>query len=332
MPHRASLVTGRVHTAPSSHRGWLVTAFLSLAALTPSLRAQTTAPAAVPALRAVASFSILGDLVRQVGGERVAVDVLVGPGSDAHVFQPTPAQARQVGQAQVVFSNGLGFEGWMTRLLKTAAYRGQQVVVSQGIQPLSAGEPAHGHGHGHAHGQGHGAPDPHAWQAVPNVMAYVGNIAKGLCTADAAGCDRYKARAAAYTEQLRSLDAEIKAAWASVPAAQRKVITSHDAFGYYAKAYGVAFLAPQGLSTESEASAKGVAQLVRQIRKEHIKALFVESISDPRLIEQIGRETGVKPAGELHADSLSGPQGPAPDYIAMMRANTAALTRAVQGH
>lgn len=279
----------------STRRGWLGLAGLSLALLAPSLQAQTTPPAAGPAVRAVASFSILGDLVRQVGGDRVAVDVLVGPGSDAHVFQPTPTQARQVSQAQVVFSNGLGFEGWMARLLKTAGYQGQQVVVSQGIQPLAAGE--HAHGHGHSHGHSHGAPDPHAWQSVTHTMAYVGNIAKGLCTADAAGCDAYKANAAAYTEQLRALDAEIQAAWATIPAAQRKVITSHDAFGYYAKAYRVRFLAPQGLSTESEASARGVAQLVRQIRQENIKALFVESLSDPRLIEQIGRETGVKPSG-----------------------------------
>jgi zinc/manganese transport system substrate-binding protein len=278
-------------------------------------------------IQAVASFSILGDLVRQVGGDRVQVHVLVGPGSDAHVFQPTPAQARLVGQAQVVFSNGLGFEGWMSRLLKTANYRGQQVEVSQGIKPLKDA----GHGHGHHHGHSHGAADPHAWQSVSNVMAYVGNIAKGLCEADAAGCDTYKANAATYNEQLKTLDADIKTAWAAIPAAQRKVITSHDAFGYYAQAYGVKFLAAQGVSTESEASAKGVAQLVRQIKKENIKALFVESISDPRLIAQIGRETGVKPAGELFSDSLSDAQGSAPTYVAMMRANTTALTQAVKG-
>jgi zinc/manganese transport system substrate-binding protein len=163
------------------------------------------------------------------------------------------------------------------------------------------------------------------------VITYVDNIAKGLCEADAARCDAYRRNAAAYTVQLQALDAEIASAWAAIPAAQRKVITSHDAFGYYAKAYGVTFLAPQGMSTDSEASAKGVGQLVRQIKKQHIKALFVESISDPRLIEQIGRETGVKPAGELFSDSLSAAQGPAANYLAMMRANTAALTQAVKG-
>lgn len=287
---------------------------------------------AQPPIKAVASFSILGDLVRQVGGQRVALDVLVGPGSDAHVFQSTPAQARLVGQAQVVFSVGLGFEGWMGRLLKTAGYKGQQVVVSQGIEPLKELVHAeHKAGHKHKHGHSHGETDPHAWQSVDNAKVFVKNIADGLCKADAAGCDDYRRNASAYTAQLDALDAEIRAAWQPFAAEQRKVITSHDAFGYYARAYGVKFLAPQGVSTESEASAKGVAQLVRQIKQEQIKALFVESISDPRLIEQIGRETGVKPAGELFSDSLSEPGGRADTYLQLMRHNTQALVLAVQG-
>jgi zinc/manganese transport system substrate-binding protein len=227
-----------------------------------------------------------------------------------------------VAQAQVLFSNGLGFEGWMSRLLKTAGYKGRQVVVSQGIAPLKEA------GHG---GHSHGGVDPHAWQNPRHVITYVDNIAKGLCEADAPRCDAYRRNAAAYTVQLQALDTEIASAWTTIPAAQRKVITSHDAFGYYAKAYGVTFLAAQGMSTDSEASAKGVGQLVRQIKKENIKALFVESISDPRLIEQLGRETGVKPAGELFSDSLSDANGAAATYLAMMRANTAALTQAVKG-
>lgn len=291
---------------------------LSLSALSPTTWAQTP-------IQAVASFSILGDLVRQVGGDRVSVNVLVGPGSDAHVFQPTPTQARQVSQAQVVFSNGLGFEGWMSRLLKTANYRGQQVVVSQGVKPL----PSAGDGHGHDHG--HGAPDPHAWQNVSNTVVYVNNIAQGLCAADAAGCNTYQANAAAYSAELKALDADIRTQWAAIPAAQRKVITSHDAFGYYAQAYGVKLLAAQGVSTDSEASAKGVAQLVRQIKKENIQALFVESISDPRLIAQIARETGTQPSGALYSDSLSPADGNASSYIAMMRFNTTALVQAVRG-
>lgn len=304
---------------------------LATAAHSPALLAQTPAP-----VKAVASFSVLGDLVRQVGGDRVAVDVLVGPGSDAHVFQPTPSQARLVGQAQIVFSNGLGFEGWMNRLLNTASYKGRHVVVSRGIKPIQAEEDHDGHQPGEKQGHHHGhqldGADPHAWQSVPNAMLYVGHIAKGLCAADAAGCNTYQKNATAYTYQLKALDADIKTAWATIPPAQRKVITSHDAFAYYAKAYGVKFLAPQGVNTDSEASAKGVAQLVRQIKKEKIKALFVESISDPRLIAQIGRETGVKPSGELFSDSLSDAQGQAAGYVAMMRTNTTALTQAILGH
>lgn len=300
-------------------------------AFQPLTHAQSSAP-----VKAVASFSILGDLVRQVGGDRVQVDVLVGPGADAHVFQPSPSHAKQVALAQVVFANGLGFEGWMQRLLDTAGYKGKPVVVSQGIKPLQAEENGHDH-HDHKeekhehHGHDHGDTDPHAWQSVPNVITYVANIARGLCAADAAGCETYQKNAGTYTNQLRALDAEIKATWAAIPAAQRKLITSHDAFGYYARAYGVKFLAPQGVSTDSEASAKGVAQLVRQIKKEKIKALFVESISDPRLIEQIGRETGVKPAGELFSDALSDASGPAGTYVAMMRTNTQAMAQAIRG-
>lgn len=282
------------------------------------------AGAAEPALRAVASFSILGDLVRQVGGERVAVEVLVGPGSDAHVYSPKPAQAKQVGQAQLVLSNGMGFDGWMARLLKSAGFKGRHVVASAGIQPLKGAADEHGHGHAHA------AADPHVWQDVGRVQAYVKNIAQGLCAVDAAGCDSYRSNAAAYGQQLDALDQEIRRAWSAIPAQQRLVISSHDAFGYYASAYGVRFLAPQGVSTDSEASAQGVARLVRQIRQEKASALFVESIADPRLIEQIARETGLKASSEgLYSDSLA-PQGEAASYLGMMRYNTRVLIAAIQ--
>ena len=302
-------------------------AALGVLAFSPLSQAQTGAP-----VKAVASFSILGDLVKQVGGERVNVEVLVGPGADAHVFQPSPSHAKLVGQAQVVFANGLGFEGWMSRLLETAGYKGKPVLVSQGVKTLQAEEDDHEDHKADSHGHhDHGDADPHAWQSVSNTVTYVANIAQGLCAADAAGCESYKKNAAAYTEQLKALDTEIRTAWTSIPAPQRQLITSHDAFGYYAKAYGVKFLAPQGVNTDSEASAKGVAQLVRQIRKEKIKALFVENISDPRLIDQIGRETGVKPAGELYSDSLTDASGPAASYVAMMRFNTRAMVGAIQG-
>lgn len=279
-------------------------------------------------LPVVASFSILGDVVSQVGGDRVAVSVLVGPGSDAHVLQPTPAQARLVAQARVVVSHGLGFEGWMPRLMRSAGFKGRELRVGEGPgarAPLKPPPGAQHHGHHHHHDV-----DPHTWQDVASVLQWVPRIAAVLCEADAAGCTEHQRRAAAYAERLRTLDAEIRAAWATVPAAERKLISSHDAFGYYAAAYGVRFLSPQGLSTEAEASARGVAQLVRQIRAEGIRALFVESIADPRLIEQIGRETGLKPAGRLYSDSLSAPDGPAATYEALMRHNTRLMVEALR--
>lgn len=306
-----------------ARRRWLGCA--TLLGLAPLLPALAQAQAAADPLPVVASFSILGDLVRQVGGERVRVDVLVGPGADSHVFQPTPTQARRLGQAKVVFSNGLGFEGWMSRLIQSANYRGLQVVASEGIRPLQDSHGKHAQDkkdHGHA--------DPHAWQDVRNVVRYVATIAQGLCQADPAGCTAYQRNAGAYRQELEGLDAEIRAQWAAIPPAQRRVITSHDAFAYYRQAYDVRFLAAQGVSTESEASAKGVGQLVRQIQREKTRALFVESIADTRLIDQIARETGVKASGKLFSDSLSPPGGPADSYLAMMRYNTRALVRAIQ--
>ena len=279
-------------------------------------------------VKAVATFSILGDLVRQVGGDRVELTVLVGPGADTHVFQPSPSQARTVRQAQVLFSNGLGYETWLRRLMQASQFKGRDVVVSRGIKPIQNAEQ---HGHSHGHGHAHDEADPHAWQDVANVKRYVANIADALCEADSDGCAAYQRNAKAYQAELDLLDTEIRDAWRSVPVDQRQVITSHDAFAYYGQAYQVRFLAAQGANTGAEASVKGVARLVRQIKAEKIKALFIESISDPRLIDQIGRETGVKPAGALYSDSLTDSKGPAPSYLALMRQNTKALVRAVQG-
>jgi len=297
----------------------LLVALLSVVTLhTTTAGAQTNAPQ----VKAVATFSILGDVVRQVGGDRVDVFTLAGPGEDAHVFTPSPSHARTVADAAVVFSNGLGFEGWMTRLIRSSGYKGLHTVVSQGVEAMKENR-KHGHGHSHGHH------DPHAWQNPKNVMLYVGNITKGLCEVDAQGCDSYQANARAYTERLRELDREVHAAWNGVAAGRRKVITSHDAFAYYGQAYGVQFLSPQGVSTEAEASARGVARLIRQIKAENIRALFVENISDPRLIEQIARETGIQSSGVLFSDSLSDERGPAATYIDMVRHNTAALIDAI---
>jgi zinc/manganese transport system substrate-binding protein len=283
-------------------------------------------------VKVVATFSILGDFVRQVGGDRVQLSVLVEAGNDAHVFQPGPALARTVSQAQLVVSNGLGYESWVARLLQSAGFKGRHLMASDGIRPLTSA-PAGGHDHGHAHGKAHahGETDPHAWQSVKHAQRYVMNIAQALCQVDAPGCDTYQRNAKDYTAELARLDADIAAAWAAIPVPQRKVITSHDAFAYYAKDHQVRFLAAQGTSTDAQASARGVARLVRQIKAENIKALFVENIADARLIEQIGRETGVRPSGSLYSDSLSAPDGAAPNYVALMRHNTRALTAAIQG-
>lgn len=274
-------------------------------------------------VKAVASFSILGDMVRNVGGSRVAVTTLVGPDGDAHVFQPTPGDARAVAEAKVVFVNGLGLEGWMERLAQSAAYKGAVVVASSGIQPQTMEEEE----------EGKKAPkrviDPHAWQDLRNALVYADNIAEGLAKADPAGEPAYKANAAAYKKQLIELDAWVRAEIGAVPKPKRKVITSHDAFGYFGSAYGVTFLAPVGISTDAEPSAKEVASLIRQIRKEKTKALFVENITNRKMIEQIGKETGVKLGGALFSDALSPPGGPGDSYIKMFRNNLPLLKAAM---
>ncbi len=280
----------------------------------------------------VATFTIVGDLVRNVGGERVSVTTLVGPGGDAHVFQPTPADAAAIKRAKVVFENGLGFEGWLERLIKSSGYSGPRVALTEKITPLYR-EPDqdHGHHHGHHHRDSLGAIDPHAWQSLANGVLYVEAIKEGLCAADAAGCPIYEKNAAAYIAKLQALDEETNARFASVPESKRKLITSHDAFSYFAERYNLEILSPEGMTTETEASAHDVAKLIRQIRKHNIVALFVENVSDPRLIKQIARETGLKPSGRLYSDALSAAGGPADSYLSMMRHNAFAVADALDG-
>lgn len=269
----------------------------------------------------VTSFSILGDLVTQIAGPDATVKTLVGPDGDAHVYQPTPGDAKAVAAAKLVFMNGLGFEGWMNRLLKSSGTKATAVTVTTGIQPRAADKDAHGHTHGNI--------DPHAWQNVAHVQVMVTNIAAALAAADPSRAEGYKSRAAAYQANLTALDTDIRRQIGALTPAQRRVITSHDAFGYYGAAYGVTFLAPQGMNTESEASAKDVAKLITQMRKQKIKAVFVENISDPRLTEQLAKEAGAKVGGELYSDALSPAGGPATNYLDLMRANTKALVAAM---
>lgn len=285
-------------------------------------------------LKVVASFSILSDMVAHIGGDRVALTTLVGPDGDAHVYQPTPADARAVAAADLVIVNGLGFEGWIDRLIAASGYKGPVAVASDGIAMLKIEEdPEHGEGEAHdeGHGHDHGDIDPHAWQSLPAARVYVANIALALSAADPAGAPAYAAARDVYLSEIATLEAEIAAAVAALPPARRVVVTSHDAFGYFARDHGLEFLAPRGVSTEAEASAQDVAALITQIRERQIPAIFVETIADPRLLQQIERETGARIGGALYSDALSGPDGPAPTYLDMMRHNVRMLTEALTG-
>ena len=272
-------------------------------------------------VKAVATFSILGDLVRQVGGERVEVTTLVGPNGDAHVYSPTPADGRRLADARVIFTNGLNFEGWIDRLIKSSGAKAPKVEASRGVKPLEDRE--HGHGHGH------GSLDPHAWQSIGNAKISVANIRDALTAADPAGKAAYEANAADYLSKLDALDAEVKALVARIPADRRKLITSHDAFRYFEAAYGIDFVSPQGVSTESEASAKDVARIIQQIRREKAAAVFLENVTDQRLARRIAEETGAKIGGTLYSDALSDASGPASTYIDMLRHNARTIAQAL---
>jgi zinc/manganese transport system substrate-binding protein len=289
-----------------------------------------SAPAAAQdRIDVVASFSILGDLTRNVGGDRVDLTTLVGPGGDAHVYTPTPADARKVAAAKLVIVNGLGFEGWLSRLVKSSGGKANIVEASKGITARDADAGGHAHAHSHAAGKGKSEADPHAWQSVANVRIYVGNIRDALIAADPAGDATYRANAAAYLQKLDALERDVRAAVDSIPAARRRVISTHDAFAYFADAYAIAFISPQGVSTESEASARDVAAIIRQIRAEKIPAVFLENVSDPRLMRRIASETGARIGGTLYSDSLTRENGDAPTYIDMVRHNIRALTGAL---
>jgi zinc/manganese transport system substrate-binding protein len=356
------------------------------------------APAPVGAaepVRVVATFSILGDMVERIGGEHVSVVTLVGPNGDAHVYQPTPADARAVSEADLLVVNGLAFEGWLDRLVDASDFSGVRVVATAGIDPIPAdaghahdeghghdhgedhaenhdhghdhdhdhGEDhghdhdhdhAHDHDHGHgddhdhghddhgndhahaddhdadaSHGHHHGAFDPHAWQSLPNAGQYVDTIAEALAAADPANADSYEANRTAYRAEIASVDQDIRNMIAGLPDDRRTVVTSHDAFQYFGREYGLTFLAPQGVSTEAEASARDVARLIEQIRAENVPAVFVENITDPRLLERIADETGVTIGGTLYPGALSEPDGPAPTYLDMMRHNARTLAAAL---
>ncbi len=282
--------------------------------------------AALPAgaqdkLRIVASFSILGDFARAVGGDGVEVATLVGPDQDAHVFEPSPADARALAAARLVVVNGLGFEGWMTRLVRASGFKGPTVVAADGVATIRLAADAHGH---RRTGR-----DPHVWQDPRRATTMVENVAKGLAAADSGRAEIYRRNAAAYATQLAEVDAWIGGRVDAVPKARRKVVTSHDAFGYFADRYGVEFRAPRGVSTESEPSAADVARIIRYVRRERVKVIFMENVTDPRLVERIAGEGGARVGGRLYPDALSAPGGPAATSLAMMRHTATLLVEAM---
>ncbi|MBV8412253.1 MAG: zinc ABC transporter substrate-binding protein, partial [Alphaproteobacteria bacterium] len=249
------------------------------------LLAAVLASGALPAYsqsrpRVVATFSILGNMVSEVAGDCIDLVVLVGPDTDAHTYQPRPGDARMLAAARAMVSNGLGFEGWIDRLAKAAPFGGLAIVATAGVPTLEATA-------GRARG-----PDPHCWQDVTRARRYVGNIAEGLVSSDAANATFYRERAAAYDRRLIELDRWVRGEIAKVPADKRKAITSHTAFRYFAEAYGVQIEAAQGYKTDSEPSAWNVAQLIRLVRQQNIKALFIENMTNPVLIDEVARESG----------------------------------------
>jgi zinc/manganese transport system substrate-binding protein len=264
-------------------------------------------------INVVASFSIPGDFASNVGGDRINVTTLVGPNSDVHVYTPAPGDAKKIADAKLVVVNGLGLEGWMERLVQSSGSKAPILVASNGVAPRRLGANA----------------DPHAWQSVANARIYAANIRDGLSAADPAGAAVYRANADAYLAKLDALDREVRAAIATIPEGRRKVISTHNAFGYFADAYGIAFIAPQGVSTESEANARDIAAIITQIRSARIPAVFLENVTDPRLMRRISAETGAKIGGTLYSDSLTGQNGDAPTYIEMVRHNIKALTSAL---
>ncbi|HWX04659.1 MAG TPA: metal ABC transporter substrate-binding protein [Bradyrhizobium sp.] len=264
-------------------------------------------------LNVVASFSILGDFVKNVGGDRVDVTTLVGPNGDVHVYTPAPADAKKIADAKLLVINGLGLEGWLPRLLQASGSKAPIVTATRGIAPLKFGSDA----------------DPHAWQSVANAKIYVANIRDALRGADPADAAIFAANTQAYLTKLDALDREVREAIAHIPEQRRKVISTHNAFGYFAAAYGIEFIAPVGVSTESEASARDIAGIISQIKAQKIPAVFLENISDPRLIERISTETGARVGGTLYSDSLTDEKGPVPTYIELVRHNIKALTSAL---
>ena len=301
---------------------------ITLTGLNAAAQNSPSTPIALP-IPVVASFSILADITKQVGGDRVQVHALVGADADAHAYQVKPSDAKKVAAAKLFVVNGQGFDRWADSLRTN-----NRLSASQGIKhALFDAETEHGHenDHGHAKKHAHAAAsiDPHAWQDLKNALVYVDNIRKALSDLDPAGQTSYTANAERYQQDIKALDGQIRQMIAALPEGRRKVVTSHDAFAYFGRAYGIQFIAPVGVSTESEASAGDVGRIIRQIRQDKIPAVFMENISNPRLLERIRQESGATIGGTLYSDALSAKGGTAATYLDMMRHNAKIITEAL---
>lgn len=269
-------------------------------------------------LNVVTSFSILEDITQQVGGDHVNVRTLVGPDGDPHTFEPSPQDSAMLSKADVVVVNGLGLEGWLDRMVKASGFHGTLVVASDGIKTHTLEE------------DGKTVTDPHAWNDVANGVHYAKNIQAALEKADPQDAADLKASGSRYITQLQQLDSWAKTQFSAIPQAKRKVLTSHDAFGYFGRAYGVTFVAPQGLSSESEPSAAQIAQMIKQIKADGVKVWFMENQLDPRLVRQIASATGAQPGGELYPEALSAPGGVADTYEKAMRHNIETIANSMK--
>lgn len=317
----------KTHSSQKSFCNAITFLLTALTGLALGIPGTAQAQSAAKPIEVVASFTILADMARQIGGGRVRVLALVGPNADAHVYRATPADAKMLKDAQVVVVNGLGFEGFMGRLIKSSGTKALVVTATMGIKPL---EQVKGQGHGHGHGHDHSKLDPHAWQSIEAAKVYAGNIRDGLIKADSANAAVYTKNAEAYLDALTKLKAELEAQFTAIPRERRIIITNHDALGYFGREFGFTLEAVQGLSTEAEPSAKDVARIIRLAKEKKARAIFVENLSSPRIAEQIAREAGAKIGGTLFSDALSDEKGAAPTYIAMMRHNAKALADALK--
>ena len=270
----------------------------------------------------VATFSVIGDMLARVGGDHVDIKTIVGPGGDCELYQATAADVATVAAARAVFLNDLNeeFEPWLEPLLKQAAFKGLKVVVSRGVRTLAAEEehPV----------SGRMLPetvDQHAWLDPRNGVVYVRNIAAALARLDPANAADYRTRAAAYAKEIEAVDDWARQQIAEVPAVKRRALTSHDSLQYIASAYGIKLLSVNGWTNNSEPSAAQLAKLAEQVRDSHVKALFLDSITDPRGMERIAGETGAVIGGTMYGDSLSPAGGEADSYLNMLRHDVATL-------